>query len=524
MSTQGWYDADGNFHKGPPPQVKPVEQEPEPEPAGWYDAEGSFHEGVPPGLAAKRAEEQRLAAAAAPPTPAGWYDADGNFHHGPPPGLAQQVANAPVSQADSQPVQPVAQTPEPQLAPAAVTAQRAKASGGAKVTLIVLLLALVASLTALAMSLMGMFSLSNLGLQGAAVAGGASGAPAPQLVLVPANQAGYSSWRIKPVSEQNGIPPEVLAKSLSGEVAVEPVQAAFAGVAGDRADSYGVTNQSCQNAALREVFTAEPARGEAWVDALNSDEKLGWSGELKLADVRAFTDNLTVGVLLADTAVTAHGYVMGAAFPSQTVLQAGTLVGIDRFGVPRVRCVSGEPLTAAPEFGGGLVQFTGQQWQGFDAAKVVTVAPAASALDSFDVRFVGAANVAGGSIAPGWQLCDRGACPAPGPDARAPENSTVPPAGTVSAESPAQCSSVNDAQQYVFRLYNLGDKPVVLSWVDPATCQTFPGNNDWNAILGPGQLFQSEGGEGQMIQIGNGTDPGALDTITITESLIYGIK
>ena len=64
MSGQGWYDADGQFHEGPPPQPKqaaPVT----PEPSGWYDADGNFHEGLPPGLAAKRAEEERLAAEAA---------------------------------------------------------------------------------------------------------------------------------------------------------------------------------------------------------------------------------------------------------------------------------------------------------------------------------------------------------------------------------------------------------------------------------------------------------------------------
>lgn len=62
MSGQGWYDADGRPRSSPQPkQAAPVT----PEPSGWYDADGNFHEGLPPGLAAKRAEEERLAAEAA---------------------------------------------------------------------------------------------------------------------------------------------------------------------------------------------------------------------------------------------------------------------------------------------------------------------------------------------------------------------------------------------------------------------------------------------------------------------------
>lgn len=495
MSEQGWYDAEGVFHEGPPPQPKKLEPEP-PAPTGWYDADGNYHEGLPPALVAKRAGEEAAKLEAA----------------------SQLAAQAPVTPAPN--VSVVVQAAPASAEQAATAATAPKKRGGLVAGVILVWTAFVASLAALAMALLGTFSLASFGLSG--IAATENAAIAAQLALVPASQAGYSSWRTTPISEQNATPPEVLAKALSGEAPVEPVKAAIAQVTGDRADSYGVTTQSCQNTPLRDALTAEQARGEAWVAALNSDETLGWGGELKLADLKTYTENLTPVVLLADTAVTAHGYVTGAAFPSQVVLQAGTLVGIDRFGVPRVRCVSGEPLTAAPELDGGSVQFTGQQWQGFDAAKIVSVAPSASALSSLDVRFVGAANVEGGSIAPGWRLCDRGDCPTPGPQAVAPDQD-VPPAGTVIPSPPAQCSPLNEATKYQFKFYNLSDKPVVVSYVDPATCQTFPDNN-WSAIIRPGQLLQGEVPEGQVIQIGNGADAGVLDSVTISEPMVYGIQ
>lgn len=539
MSAPGWYDSEGNFHEGAPPQPKqaePVQATPEPaEPAGWYDAEGEYHEGLPPGLAAKRAAEEAAKQAAAQPK--GWYDAEGEYHEGTPPGLAAKqqatgpaptVAAAPAAvQAESAAAAPSVQVVVEQ-APAApketpvVAAAAPKKRGGLVAGAILVWTAFVASLAAFALVFFGMFSLASLGLGAAGAA--ANGASAAQLALVPANQAGYTSWRTEAMNEVNATPPEVLAKALAGEAPDEAVAASIAEVSGDRGDSYGATVQVCQFTSLRTLFESDAARGEAWVAAMNSDETLGWGGgELKLADLKAYTDNLTPVVLLADTAVTAHGYVTGASFPVQSVLQAGTLVGIDRYGVPRVRCASGEPLSLAAQPEGGSAQFTGQQWQGFDAAKIVRVAPAASAVGGFDVRFVGAANVEGGSIAPGWMLCDRDSCPAPGPDAKAPENPTIAPAGTVSAGSPAGCTPLNDAKKHTYKIYNLSDKPIVLSWVDPVTCQTVEGNSDWNAILGPGQVFQNEVSEGQIIQFGNGTDAGVIDSMTVTESMVFGV-
>jgi DNA-binding MarR family transcriptional regulator len=85
---------------------------------------------------------------------------------------------------------------------------------------------------------------------------------------------------------------------------------------------------------------------------------------------------LTSVVLRADTQVTDHGFRDGRATSFQSVLQRGTAVLVDNLGVPRVRCKCGNPLTP-PKAVTSTPTFKGQAWEGFDAAKVVVVVPAA---------------------------------------------------------------------------------------------------------------------------------------------------
>jgi len=56
-----------------------------------------------------------------------------------------------------------------------------------------------------------------------------------------------------------------------------------------------------------------------------------------------------------------------------SVLQAGTAVLVDRYGVPRARCACGNPLT--PPTPARPAEYTGDRWAAFDPAHVVTVAP-----------------------------------------------------------------------------------------------------------------------------------------------------
>lgn len=81
---------------------------------------------------------------------------------------------------------------------------------------------------------------------------------------------------------------------------------------------------------------------------------------------------LTPVVLRHDTRVTNHGFVDGAADAFQAVLQAGTAVLVDNRGVPRVRCMCGNPLTPPTEIEGDI-RYQGQAWPGFALNQTIVI-------------------------------------------------------------------------------------------------------------------------------------------------------
>lgn len=95
--------------------------------------------------------------------------------------------------------------------------------------------------------------------------------------------------------------------------------------------------------------------------------------------VGAGQGRLTEVVLLRDIRVTA---VRGGLAPVQAVLQQGTDVLVDEFGVPRVRCAGvipltpARPVTAAPSY-------VGASWPGFDPGTLTVVVAATERVDGF---------------------------------------------------------------------------------------------------------------------------------------------
>ncbi|HZN15890.1 MAG TPA: DUF6777 domain-containing protein [Acidimicrobiales bacterium] len=109
----------------------------------------------------------------------------------------------------------------------------------------------------------------------------------------------------------------------------------------------GSGNQKvCDKAALLAFLVSHPDKGQAWVDAQNSDPLFKWSGtgKLTLQNLPMYFDELTPTFLAVDTRVTNHSFVNGKAVPHQSLLQAGTAVLVDRDGIPRARCACGNPL------------------------------------------------------------------------------------------------------------------------------------------------------------------------------------
>lgn len=140
---------------------------------------------------------------------------------------------------------------------------------------------------------------------------------------------------------------------------------------------YGGSNEQsvCDPAALVDFLSANPDKATAWagVFGLTADE------------VPAFVRRLTPIVLLRDTAVTNHGFTGGQAVPRQAVLQAGTAVMVDEFGVPAVRCACGNPLLPPDVVDLPAAEFRGERWAGFNPDQVFAVTAAASVLTTFTV-------------------------------------------------------------------------------------------------------------------------------------------
>ena len=133
--------------------------------------------------------------------------------------------------------------------------------------------------------------------------------------------------------------------TTSGSAAVVPA------VSGGNPGLYGGTRNvgRCDPDQVADFLRANPDKAQAWVDALNSDPTLSWSGgsTVSVAEIGDYLDELTPVTLTTDTRVTNHGFKNGRPTTIPAVLQAGTAVLVDAWGTPRVKCNCGNPLTRA---------------------------------------------------------------------------------------------------------------------------------------------------------------------------------
>jgi hypothetical protein len=149
---------------------------------------------------------------------------------------------------------------------------------------------------------------------------------------------------------------------------------------------YGGTRDSsrCDPSAIADFLEANPDKARAWVEALNSDPSLRWTGgnSLTVDDIRAYIAELTPVTLTYDTRVTNYGFRNGRPTPRQAVLERGTSVLVDRFGVPRAKCACGNPLTQ-PQPVQQTPIFTGPQWPRFQPTTIIVVTSVSVQIDVF---------------------------------------------------------------------------------------------------------------------------------------------
>ncbi len=182
-------------------------------------------------------------------------------------------------------------------------------------------------------------------------------------------------------------PTTVPATTTVGAPATTTAQPGIATLVGSNPGLYGGTrdNQSCDREQMKAFLATNPTKAQAWVSALNTDPTVQWSGPTPLTtnDIGPYIDELTPVLLTGDTRVTNHGFGNGSFTSRQVVLQAGTAVLVDRWGVPRARCLCGNPLTKPiPVQGATGTTYVGPRWPTFNPTTIVVVVAASQPMDT----------------------------------------------------------------------------------------------------------------------------------------------
>ncbi|MDN5861018.1 MAG: serine/threonine protein kinase, partial [Pseudonocardia sp.] len=169
----------------------------------------------------------------------------------------------------------------------------------------------------------------------------------------------------------NPFMPSITTRPESGVAPVQtrgPVSGATPGLYG------GTMNDAiCDPEQMISFLGVHPDKARAWAEVQG----------ISTAQIPSYIRGLTPVVLRTDTAVTNHGFVNGEATRINSILQAGTAVLVDHYGVPRARCMCGNPLT--PAVTPSAPSYAGQKWSGFNPANVITVAPSSTRLTQLRV-------------------------------------------------------------------------------------------------------------------------------------------
>jgi hypothetical protein len=145
---------------------------------------------------------------------------------------------------------------------------------------------------------------------------------------------------------------------------------------------------SCDEQSLIANLQADPAKADAWADALG----------LHAEDIPSYVASLVPVVLRSDTAVTSYGYADGRFFAYPAVLQAGTAVFINSYGEPKIKCFSGNPLTAPTSYpsypqASYEVIYVGPSWQDFQPTSITVIQRTPTVINNYNIVNVVTRNI-----------------------------------------------------------------------------------------------------------------------------------
>ncbi len=330
-------------------------------------------------------------------------------------------------------------------------------------------------------------------------------AEAGEIFLAPAATAGPDPYSETPFAQ----PPDPSLAQPATETST-PVPAAPSGAvtakSGGQPGLYGGTRDyaACDAPQMVSFLGANPDKANAWVSALNEDGaiQLADGSALTAASIGAYVATLTPIVLREDTRVTNHGYRNGRPTRLQAVLQKGTAVLVDTYGVPRVKCYCGNPLLP-PVASRQTPVYTGPRWPDFNPAQVNVIQPSPTPVQTFqivDLKSGGQLIVpVGMSSTPTSPGASQMAAVPPAPQVGVPQaaaplpNSTFPPSSqqaTPQQPAPQQpappsnqqrCSPSGGGSPVSVLVTNFSNDPVEIVWYDyNCTAQAYRtlGSND----------------------------------------------
>jgi hypothetical protein len=195
-----------------------------------------------------------------------------------------------------------------------------------------------------------------------------------EIFLEPATALGQNPFTPSAVIPQPGPP----AANVPVPVGTDPAGGPASGgevraVHGDQPELYAGTRGSspCDVGLMASSLGQNPERGQAWASTF----------DISAGQIPAFLSELTPVLLRTDTRVTSTGFTNGQATPYQAVLQAGTAVLVNKFGMPVVRCGGGNPLLEP--VAAASASYTNPRWKDFSVGALVVIRPSSRPVDSF---------------------------------------------------------------------------------------------------------------------------------------------
>ena len=203
--------------------------------------------------------------------------------------------------------------------------------------------------------------------------------PATEIFLEPAESPGIDPFTRD--VERNAVPTTVPTVTTTTGTTIPPTSAqvstststlprrepntAISARRGNEPGLYGGTrdNSSCDQELMVSYLNENPDKAVAWA---------GVQG-IPLSQLSSYVRSLTPVILRQDTRVTNHGFKFGRATSNQSVLQAGTAVLVDAYGVPRARCKCGNPLAEPIQY---PPVYRGDPWSWWNPSDIVVYRPA----------------------------------------------------------------------------------------------------------------------------------------------------